>query len=424
MDRHIIESFYRRYPYPQVDRVDWDDHIHEHLRYLARACRPSRPQGPLRMLIAGCGTREAVLWGASMPWAEIDAVDLSESSLEISKVLIDQLGVSNVRLIKGDFERGEGLSGPYDFISSFGVLHHLECPEEGLRQLEAHLAPDGLMALMLYSDMNRGPLQRAQKIINKLCSDPDPDRYSERAVDLVKTGAQVTNRLAHVFQMGVHDYEQNRPHFADTLLNPREVSYTIPSLVQFLKTAGLGIVAPVKPVAWDPEHVLPRQAYQRWCALPLLERLEISDSLLGTLFWVLVRREDEISEARPCQVDASLFWEMVPQPMSTGAWSVQNLVVGEPISFAPVLNRLGGEIVSICRDPKHMLNFHQIAWRMVKGFDGRRTLREIAAQAAREEGTELEMVEDTLKMYLTRLIDHMAIGTPDTTQYHRCPLNQ
>ena len=55
-DIHMIEAFYRRYPYPKVERIDWDDHLYEHLRYLARACQPKHSGAPFRMLIAGCGT--------------------------------------------------------------------------------------------------------------------------------------------------------------------------------------------------------------------------------------------------------------------------------------------------------------------------------------------------------------------------------
>ena len=55
-----LADFYRRYPYPKVDRVEYDRNIHDHLRYLAHACYDNpaarRSGRRARMLIAGCGT--------------------------------------------------------------------------------------------------------------------------------------------------------------------------------------------------------------------------------------------------------------------------------------------------------------------------------------------------------------------------------
>ena len=70
------------------------------------------------MLIIGCGTREAIMWGFSLPHFDIDAIDINETSLEIAKHLAKKLELTNINFIHGNFEYGEGINGSYDFIHS------------------------------------------------------------------------------------------------------------------------------------------------------------------------------------------------------------------------------------------------------------------------------------------------------------------
>lgn len=426
MTQRDMRDFYQRYPYPKVTQLEYDLNIHDHFRYLGYGCHdnpaPRKGTKRARMLIAGCGTSEAILWGASLPQFDIDAVDLSARSIDISKALTEQLQVTNVTFRRGNFENGEGLDGPYDFISSFGVLHHLSNPERGLAQLERVLKPGGMMALMVYSESNRGPIQRAQRVISLLSPSDTPDGFETGAAEICKTGMTRKNRLQQVFKAGVSDYENNREHFADTLLNPREVAYTIPSLVDYLATAGLEMISPAQPIAWDPLGVLPPDAYKRLRELPLLQRMEIADSLTAPLFWVLTHRASEPLKKRVCATSSALFWDRVIMPMDTGIWPVDNLVpMKQPIPIVAKMTPLENDMVLIARQDKHKRAFHRIAWRMVQGFDGERTLREIGHEAAKAEGTEFDLVKDTLAGFLNRLIDEMAIGTPDVTKCERCP---
>ena len=48
---------------------------------------------------------------------------------------------------------------------------------------------------------------------------------------LIERGANTSNRLQGVFQRAFGETKDNPQQFADTMLNPREVSYTIPSLI-------------------------------------------------------------------------------------------------------------------------------------------------------------------------------------------------
>ena len=419
-----IAAFYRRYPYPRVDQVEYDRNLLDHIYYLAHACarNPAPRHGGRRgrMLVAGAGTREAVMWGLSLPHFDVEAIDVSDRSLEIAGHLAAQLGLANVRLCRGDIGRGEGFEGPYDFISSFGVLHHLADPVEGLRRLVSALAPGGVMALMLYNHTNRRPLQEAQRIIH-LCA---PDTGVEAAaLALCHHGAGVPGRLQPVFRAAVEDYDDHRQHFADTMLNPRESSYSVPELVEFLAAAGLEMVSPVQPIAWDPIGAMDEASFRRFIGLPRLERLEIADLLIAPIFWFAVRRRGDAPASRPCLGDEALFWRIVPMPLDTGTWPVDSLrVADEPRPLGVQMRELEGDYVALWRDAKHTRPYHRIAMRMIALVDGRRTLREIAERAARLEGTEFALVSDTLRRFLHAMIDEMALATPDVTRCETCPL--
>ena len=75
----VISDFYKRYLYPKVDRVEYDFNLVDHFHYLAVSCTHYRlaqkqPHRRGRMLIAGCGTREAVMWAFSLPHFDINAI--------------------------------------------------------------------------------------------------------------------------------------------------------------------------------------------------------------------------------------------------------------------------------------------------------------------------------------------------------------
>lgn len=143
------------------------------------------PEGPLEVLMAGCGTGyEAVDIARTDPTLRITAIDLSAASLSYAKRMADGLGISNISFVRGDILSlfpGEGRgpveigstldpglrrgTGPFDLIVSTGVLHHLESPAEGLAALAAVLRPGGVIRLGLYSARARALVAQAHELI-------------------------------------------------------------------------------------------------------------------------------------------------------------------------------------------------------------------------------------------------------------------
>jgi SAM-dependent methyltransferase/Flp pilus assembly protein TadD len=117
--------------------------------------------GPLRVLIAGCGTgqqsSEAAMLYAN---AEVLAIDLSRASLSYAKQKAQHYKLSNITYGQGDILKASALNRQFDVIESTGVLHHMDDPIAGWRALRAVLAPGGVMRIALYSRLAREGLLR------------------------------------------------------------------------------------------------------------------------------------------------------------------------------------------------------------------------------------------------------------------------
>lgn len=419
-----IAQFYQRYPYPQVGGVEYDEGLVDRLLYLSHRCgdhrAPLASEAGGRILVAGCGTREAIMWALSAPGYTVDAVDLSGESLSIARDLAGRLGVADrIRFTEGRLDDGDGMEGQYDLISSFGVLHHLPDPAAGLAKLKDHLAPRGVMALMLYTHTNRRPLQEARRVI-ELLTPPEPDARAQGALSLCQVGASQGGRLQPVWKLGLAQHEQHHAQFADVLLNPREISYSVPEAKAFVEAAGLDFLGPVKPAAWKPLHLIPHAQHARFLELPLIEQMEITDLLCSPLLWFLAGHPG--GDPRPCDDDDDLFWSRVPMATEAGAWPVSSAGVGpQPVPLPYKSQPVDGDRVALYRDPQASRVYHRIALAMIRRVDGAHTLREIAEAAAQEEGTQFELVAHTLKRYWQQMLDEQALVTPDVTRCHRCP---
>lgn len=126
----------------------------------------------LRILDAGCGTGFSTLKLAQAnPQAEITAVDLSRTSLEIAQQRLRTAKLADqVQWLHADLQNLPDL-GVFDFIHCSGVIHHLPDPVNGLKHLRRSLKSDGIAYFMVYSARARQDIQKAQNILYSLWQD-------------------------------------------------------------------------------------------------------------------------------------------------------------------------------------------------------------------------------------------------------------
>jgi SAM-dependent methyltransferase len=109
------------------------------------------------VLDAGCGTGRHAYFAAQFGAREVIAFDLSDAV----ETAYRHLGsLPNAHVVHGDIYsppfRRVGSTGPFDFIYSIGVLHHLPDPQAGFDALAALLKPGGTIFAWVYGRENNG----------------------------------------------------------------------------------------------------------------------------------------------------------------------------------------------------------------------------------------------------------------------------
>ncbi len=149
------------------------------------ASLPAPKHGPLRVLVAGCGTgKHAIEVATRFAGAEVLAVDLSRPSLAYGARRAKEMGLDNLRFAQADILALGALAERFDLIESVGVLHHLADPLAGWRVLIGLLAPGGVMRIGLYSRRaRRGIAASRDNVRNQgFAADPAGLRAARQAV--------------------------------------------------------------------------------------------------------------------------------------------------------------------------------------------------------------------------------------------------
>ena len=284
----VVSDFYDRFPYPGDPLQDgpppgynWRWCVDAAYAACTGALPPQpQPGQPLRILDAGCGTGVSTDYLAHLnPGAEILAVDISPGTLAVARERLRRSGggaQARVRIENRSLLELQG-EGPFDYINSVGVLHHLRQPEAGLRALAALLRPGALLHLFLYADGGRWEIHRAQRALTAM------------GVGTGAEGLRLGRELFHVLP----EHNRLRRHheqrwaidcaadanFADMYLHPQETSYNLERLMAFVASADLQFAGFSNPQVWDPARLLHGELLERARALPALQRWQLVEDL-------------------------------------------------------------------------------------------------------------------------------------------------
>lgn len=284
----VVSAFYDRFPYPGDPLQDgpppgynWRWCVDAAYAACTGALPPAlAPDQPLRILDAGCGTGVSTDYLAHLnPGAEILAVDISPGTLEVARERLRRSGggaLASVRIENRSLLELQG-EGPFDYINSVGVLHHLREPEAGLRALAALLKPGALLHLFLYADGGRWEIHRTQRALTALgVGSGEPG---------LRLGRQLLAELPEHNRLRRH-HEQRwaldcaaDANFADMYLHPQETSYNLERLMAFVASADLQFAGFSNPAVWDPARLLQGDLLARAQALPPLQRWRLVEDL-------------------------------------------------------------------------------------------------------------------------------------------------
>lgn len=231
-----IYEFYTSHPYPpptgNLDRARdmWqDENIHRAEFHLLWPHKEYRAD--LDVLVAGCGTWQAAKYALCHPSARVVAIDISPTSIEYTNAVKQKYNMTNLEVRQLSIENVGDLDQRFDHIICTGVLHHLVDPDAGLRALRSVLSSDGALYFMVYAPYGRAGVYMLQDYCRRLGVGISQQEIDD-LIAVLKMLPQHHPLLAT--QGGSREFFQGDA-LADALLNPRERSYSVPQLFDFIE---------------------------------------------------------------------------------------------------------------------------------------------------------------------------------------------
>ena len=312
-----ITRFYDRHPYPPpvTDLDSYLDSWNEPGRRRAEhhLLFPSQPfRDNPDLLVAGCGTSQAVRHALRWPAAAVVGIDVSETSLRHSEELRRRYSLDNLELHRLPIERVAELDRSFDIVVCTGVLHHLTDPDAGLLALRGALRSDGAMHLMVYARYGRFGVEMMQEYARMLGTSTS----KEEVRALAETLAEVPDGppLAHLLRNSP-DFRRVDA-FADALLNPRERSYSVPELLDTIQRGGLVFGRWYRQAPYRPQcgAVAASPHAEALAALPEPEQFAAMELFRGTMVRhsFIGYRSDYPPGKRPASFDAGGWLRAVP----------------------------------------------------------------------------------------------------------------
>jgi SAM-dependent methyltransferase len=233
-------EFYTDHPYPppieNLDRArhEWQGanrhRVEYHLMWPGREYRAD-----LEILVAGCGTWQAAKYALCRPESHVTGIDVSVTSLDHTERLKRKYNLTNLETQQMAIEDVAGLERRFDLIVCTGVLHHLADPDNGLRGLRSLLRPDGAIYLMVYAPYGRAGVYMLQDYCRRLGIGTSVREINDLAT--VVEGLPQQHPLVTLLRSSRDAL--NAEALADALLNPRDRSYSVPQLLDFIARNGL-----------------------------------------------------------------------------------------------------------------------------------------------------------------------------------------
>jgi SAM-dependent methyltransferase len=248
-----IGDFYTTHPYPppleSLDRAIalWQDpNVHRAEFHLLWPNKEYRAD--FDVLVAGCGTWQAAKFALCHPSARVVAIDISPTSLEHTEALKQKYNLTNLETRQLPIESAGDLDQRLDLIVSTGVLHHLADPDAGLRALRSLLSTDGVMYLMLYAPYGRAGVYMLREYCHRLGVETTPQEIN----DLTQVLRMIPQHHPLVSMMRGAREGLDAKALVDALLNPRDRTYSVPQLFDFVERNDLQFARWYWQAAYSP----------------------------------------------------------------------------------------------------------------------------------------------------------------------------
>lgn len=254
----IVKSFYEQNPFPFFipDLKNLDDlkSISVPKKVLRRCLgiSPSALKGK-RVLDVGCGTGEYASFYAAHG-ADVTGIDISKTSIDIARQNAKRLGLDNVHFEQADLFLRD-FPEQFDYVFSFGVLHHTANPSFAFYRLATFLKPFGTLTIGIYPKFGRVKLGLKKNLLDILAGDSLEKRL----------------RLAGKFAPHRSNYNNRHNWLMDQFCHVHESSHTLGEIFKWFDAGGITLTGSSLPLDIQllKNNKLLRKAYQLlWPILP------------------------------------------------------------------------------------------------------------------------------------------------------------
>jgi SAM-dependent methyltransferase len=374
-------QFYTGLPYPPpIENLD-------RLRDAWLAENPNRAEyhllwpdkeyrSDMDVLIAGCGTWQAAKYALCHPDARVVGIDFSPTSLEHTERLKRKYNLANLVTHQLPIEHVSRLDQHFDLIVCTGVLHHLVDPDAGLRALRFVLRAEGAMYLMVYAPCGRTGVYMLQEYIRRL----GIGTSKEEIEDLTAVLKVLPERHPLLAALGGSREALNAEALADTLLNPRDRTYSVAELLDFIERNDLMLGRWYWQAAYLPQcgSIATTPHAKRLAALPPREQFIAMELWRGLMtIHSLVAYPGKVSnEGSKVSFDDERYLQYVPIRFPWAVCDQEGLPAGVSAVLWNQTHTFGDLFLDINRGEKQMFD----------AIDGRRTISEILKKV-KENGT-------------------------------------
>ena len=310
-----VAEFYTDHPFPppveNLERDMWqNENAHRAEYHLLWPHKEYRAD--LDVLVAGCGTSQAAKFALNHPAARVVGIDVTPASITHTEKLKRKYNLTNLETRQLPIENVAELDQRFDVIVCTGVLHHLADPDAALRALRSVLRTDGAMYLLVYAPYGR----TGMCVLHDYCRALGLGTSRQEMTDLFETLKVLPQHHPLFAAQGGSREFLDGDMLADALLNPRERSYSVPELFDFIEGNGLVLgrwysQAPYLPQC-GPFAVTPHA--KRLATLPEREQyaaMEMWRGLIGSHTFV-AHRNDMNYDGLEVRFDNEQYLRYVP----------------------------------------------------------------------------------------------------------------
>jgi len=262
------------------------------------------------------------------------------------------VGISNVTFHQGSLLNLPELDlGEFDYINCSGVLHHLDEPEAGAQALASVLAPGGAMGIMVYGELGRTGVYHAQDMLRLLSKD-------QSGPEKVALAKQLLPNLPHSNWLAKNDEcrwttDLDDAEIFDRFLHSCDRAYRVPSVLELMASAEMGVSDFVPPLLFDPSTFLgDADLLERVWDLPRFEQYAFTELYLGAIsklsFFAVADGDPASRIADPCNPDAVPILlptsgeELAGLINSSGrlAFNLGAIELSQPLNLSPDIDAL------------------------------------------------------------------------------------